>query len=36
MKKQAKLQAISTKLDKKTASDLTRALALAKGQADDD
>lgn len=35
MKKQAKLQAIATKLDKKTVSDLKRELALTKGQADD-
>ena len=35
MKKQAKLQAIATKLDKKAASDLKREVALVKGQADD-
>lgn len=35
MKKQAKLQAIAAKLDKKATSDLKRELALAKGQAED-
>jgi hypothetical protein len=35
MKKQAKLQAIATKLDKKQVSDMKRELGLVKGQADD-